>query len=130
MPADAPQRRLFPGPAVQLHHGELTGEDAAAWRNADRGDAVGAGDRNGLAVGVVGRARPQVRVVLNRFGRVGKAPRTGLVEAQRGAWIDEARIDVCAGSVNHLRSGRHGDAGPESLDAARLEHDCPALDAG
>ena len=114
--------------AVEIHHRDLSAEDAAAGRGRHGGDAVGARHRNRVAVVVEGDLRAQRLVELENFVDVAVTARAGIGEAERRARVDEAGVDVGAGGVNGLRAGRDRDVGADRFDDAVANHDRPAVD--
>ena len=65
-----------------------------------RGDPVGARDGNGVALGVIRHARPQVLVPVEHLADVVVAAHAGLADADGRAGVDEAGIDVAARGVD------------------------------
>ena len=125
---DRLQRGLFPGPAVQVHHRDLSADQSARRHDRDRRDAVDARDRNGVAVGLVGDLRLHRRVDLEHLVHVLEPACARLVQADRGSGIDEARIQLAAFRVNHLGAGRNGHVGAERLDSVAANEQRAALD--
>ena len=123
IPAARPHRALFPGPAIEVHHGDLAAEDAAGRRDGDRRHAVGPRDRDRVAV-VVERDRAcELRVEVEHLVGVGESAGAGVGEAERRARVDPAGIDVGAGGVDDLAPAGTVTFGADGCDDAVADQD-------
>ncbi len=117
------QRGLFPRPAVEVHHRNLSADRAAAGPDADRRDAFDAGHRDRHAVGLVGDPRPQHLAERQDVADVVVVADARLVQPDVRTRVDHARIDAGAGGVHRLGARRHRYARADRLDRVALDDD-------
>ena len=89
MPAFGLEGGFLPRPAVEVHHRNFAAEDAAGRHHGDRRDAVGARDRDRVALGVIRDARAELRVQVEHLVDVVEPAR----RPARSSPICRARVD-------------------------------------
>src|SRR3989442_8924215 len=128
---DAARRRdraFFPREAVEIHDGDLAAEQSSARRRRHGSDAVGAHHRNRLAVVVKRDVRTERGIEVEEPVRITEPARAGIDEAGRRRRVDEARIHLGAGRVDHLRALWHARVRADRFDDPVAHHDGPAFD--